>query len=94
MLPRNFDLEGFQRDLAALDALRPRLQRVSRIHERMSGAETALGSDLMNGALEGYAVLKVSGKGEGMEALRKLLAQRFNRTPRGAQPAPVPPPAA
>jgi len=37
---------------------------------------------------------KVSGKGEGMEALRKLLAQRFNRTPRGAQPAPVPPPAA
>jgi hypothetical protein len=26
--------------------------------------------------------------------LRKLLAQRFNRTPRATQPAPVPPPAA
>ena len=67
---------------------------MGRIHERMAGAETALGSDLMNGALEGYAVLKVSGKGEGMEALRKLLAQRFTRTPRAPQPAPVPPPAA
>ena len=94
VLPRNFDLEAFQRDLVALDALRPRLQRVSRIHERMAGAETALGSDLMNGALEGYAVLKVSGKGEGMEALRKLLSQRFTRTPRAPDPAPVPPPAA
>lgn len=90
VLPRNFDLEGFQRDLAALDALRPRLQRVARIRERMAGAETALGSDLMNGALEGYAVLKVSGRGEGMEALRKLLSQRFNRTSRPAGPEPVP----
>jgi hypothetical protein len=69
-------------------AARPRLQRVSRIHERMAGAQTALGSDLMNGALEGYAVLKVSGKGEGMEALRRLLSQRFTRTPRAPDPRP------
>lgn len=82
VLPRNFDLEAFQRDLVALDALRPRLQRITRIRERMAGAEMALGSDLMNGALEGYAVLKVSGKGEGMEALRRLLSQRFSRSPR------------
>lgn len=40
----------------------------------------------MNAALEGYAVLKVSGKGEGMESLRKLLPQRFNRAPRAAAP--------
>lgn len=90
VLPRNFDVEGFQRDMAALDALRPRLQRVARLHERMAGAETALGSDLMNGALEGYAVLKVSGRGEGMEALRKLLSQRFSRSPRAASPEPAP----
>lgn len=82
VLPRNFDLEGFQRDLATLDALRPRLKRLTRIHERMSGTEIALGSDLMNAALEGYAVLKVSGKGEGMEALKRLLSQRFSRSPR------------
>lgn len=91
VLPRNFDLEAFQRDLAALDALRPRLQRITRIRERILGAEVALGSDLMNASLEGYAVLKVSGKGEGMEGLRKLLAQRFNRASRSnaAEPAPA-----
>ena len=87
--PRNFDLEAFQRDLAALDALRPRLQRITRIRERIAGAEVALGSDLMNGALEGYAVLKVSGKGEGMEALRKLLSQRFNRAARSSTAEPA-----
>lgn len=92
VLPRNFDLEAFQRDLAALDALRPRLQRITRIRERMLGAEVALGSDLMNASLEGYAVLKVSGKGEGMEGLRRLLSQRFTRTARGnaAEPLPAP----
>ena len=90
VLPRNFDLEAFQRDLAALDGLRPRLQRLTRIREKVAGAEVALGSDLMNGALEGYAVLKVSGKGEGMEALRRLLAQRFNRSSRSGQPEPEP----
>ena len=95
VLPRNFDLEGFQRDLASLDALRPRLQRIKRLQERMSGAEMALGSDLMNAALEGYAVLKVSGRGEGMEALKRLLSQRFSRAARSAasQPAPEPVPA-
>jgi hypothetical protein len=90
VLPRNFDLEAFQRDLAALDALRPRLQRITRIRERIAGAEVALGSDLMNASLEGYAVLKVSGKGEGMEALRRLLSQRFTRTSRGSSGEPVP----
>lgn len=95
VLPRNFDLEGFQRDLASLDALRPRLQRIKRLQERMSGAEMALGSDLMNAALEGYAVLKVSGRGEGMEALKRLLSQRFSRAGRNAasQPEPEPVPA-
>ena len=95
VLPRNFDLEGFQRDLASLDALRPRLQRIKRLQERMSGAEMALGSDLMNAALEGYAVLKVSGRGEGMEALKRLLSQRFSRAARStaSQPAPEPVPA-
>jgi hypothetical protein len=90
VLPRNFDLEAFQRDLAALDALRPRLQRITRIRERIAGAEVALGSDLMNASLEGYAVLKVSGKGEGMEALRRLLSQRFTRPSRGSSGEPVP----
>ena len=31
VLPRNFDLDGYVADLAALDALRPRLARVRRL---------------------------------------------------------------
>ena len=70
VLPRNFDLDAYRADLAALDALRPRLVRVRRLYERMADSEMALGSDLMTASLEGYAFLKVAGKGDGLEALR------------------------
>ena len=80
VLPRNFDLEAFQRDLATLDALRPTMSRLERLHERMTDTHMALGSDLMTNALEGYAVLKVAGKGEGLDSLRRMLSARFNRS--------------
>src|SRR5690606_9168466 len=46
-------------DLATLDALRPRLQRLERLWARASDTEVALGSDIMSTALQGYALLKV-----------------------------------
>lgn len=79
VLPRNFDLAGFRADLAALDALRPIIGRVGRLYQRMVDTEMALGSDLMNNALEGYAVLKVAGKGQGLDRMRETLAARFSR---------------
>ena len=79
VLPRNFDLDAYRADLAALDALRPRLVRVRRLYERMADSEMALGSDLMTASLEGYAFLKVAGKGDGLEALRQTLGARFDR---------------
>ncbi|MBD9477880.1 hypothetical protein [Pseudoxanthomonas sp. PXM02] len=82
VLPRNFDLQGYLDDLKALDELRPRLMRVQRLYERMLDSEMALGSDLMAGSLEGYAVLKISGEGEGLDHLRKILSNRFRRTSR------------
>jgi hypothetical protein len=85
VLPRNFDLSAYQRDLAALDALRPRLHRLARLHELLDDAEMALGSDLMTASLEGYAVLKVSGKGSGLDGMRQTLSARFNRS-RKAEP--------
>ncbi len=36
----------------------------------------------MVAALEGYAVLKAVGKGDGVEALKKLLSRRFAVGPR------------
>ena len=79
VLPRNFDVDAYRADLAALDALRPRLSRVQRLYERMVDSEMALGSDLMVASLEGYALLKVAGRGEGLDALRQSLGARFDR---------------
>lgn len=83
LLPPSFNLAETQSDLAALEALRP----------RMKGDDTllALGSDLMSASLEGYALLKVSGKGAGVEQLRQVLSARFNRSHKnGGAPAPAP----
>ncbi len=90
VLPRNFDLEGFQRDLATLDALRPTLVKMARLHERLQDTEMALGSDLMTNALKGYAVLKVAGKGAGLDSLRRMLSARFNRSRAAAVEEAVP----
>ena len=92
VLPRNFDLAGYQRDIATLDALRPRLVRLGKLHQRGVDTEMAVGSDLMTNALEGYAVLKVAGKGQGLDEARKALAARFARGPRNPAPASEPAP--
>ncbi|WP_336806881.1 hypothetical protein [Fulvimonas yonginensis] len=100
VLPRNFDLEGYQRDLAALNALRPRLMRLATLHQRALDTEMAIGSDLMTNALEGYAMLKVAGKVRawtrharrcrpGLPAragLRKRPSRRQHELPRGPDP--------
>ncbi|KRC31527.1 MULTISPECIES: hypothetical protein [unclassified Lysobacter] len=87
IVPRNFEIASLHRDLAALDALRPRAQRLMRLSERVQDSEMALGSDLMTNALEGYAFLKIAGKGAGLDALRQMLSARFNRSPSKAAPA-------
>ena len=92
VLPRNFDLDGYQRDIATLDALRTRLVRLGKLHQRGVDTEMAVGSDLMTNALEGYAVLKVAGKGQGLDEARKALAARFARGPRNPAPASEPTP--
>ena len=86
ILPRDFDLEGLQQDLAALDALRPRLIRLTKLYKRMQDSEMALGSDLMTASLEGYAFLKVAGKGKGLDDLKKMLSVRFARRSPAAPP--------
>ena len=82
ILPANFDLAAYRRDLATMDALRPRLARLSKLSQRGDDTQMAVGSDLMTNALEGYAVLKVTGKGQGVDELRRMLATRFARGPR------------
>lgn len=80
IVPASIGLADAQTDLATLDKLRPRLQRLKKLAERAQDTETALGSDVMSLALEGYALLKVAGRNQGLEALRKELSGRFSKS--------------
>jgi hypothetical protein len=82
VIPPSLDLAEAQRDLANLDALRSRSSRLRQLIGRLDDAETALGSDVMSASLEGYALLKVLGKGSGLEALRQDISARFARAAR------------
>lgn len=81
VLPPNFNVAEMRRDLAGFDTLRTRLTRFERLYEKMRDSQLALGSDLMTASLEGYALLKVSGKGEALDSARKALSVRFATRP-------------
>lgn len=91
IVPPSLNLQEARADLDALDRLRPRLHRLRRLTERAQDSETLLGSDVMAAALQGYALLKVAGKNQGLEGLRKSLGSRFAKSPRVA-PSPSPAP--
>lgn len=86
IVPASIGVADAQADLAALDRLRPRLVRLQKLTERAEDTETALGSDVMSLALEGYALLKVAGRSQGLEGARKDLSSRFSKT-RSEEPA-------
>lgn len=77
LMPRNFDVDEMRRDVESHDALHARIVRITQLLEKAHHTDMALGSDAMVAALEGYSFLKSAGKGEGVDALRKLLGKRF-----------------
>ena len=82
IVPSNFDLAGLQEDLVALDALRPRLQRLRALTDRADDTELALGSDILSASLDGYALAKVGGKGTALDTLKDAMQTRLSRKPR------------
>ncbi|MFZ5638562.1 MAG: hypothetical protein ACOY82_18440 [Pseudomonadota bacterium] len=80
VIPPSMNLAEARSDLATLDHLRPRLARLQRLAERAQDTDEALGSDVMSFALEGYALLKVAGRNQGLEGLRRDLSTRFAKT--------------
>ena len=84
IVPPSLDIAEALLDLKALDQLRPLLQRLARLAERGADTEMGLGADLMEVALEGYALLKVSGKQMGLDGLRKELGSRWVKGRRGS----------
>jgi hypothetical protein len=87
IVPPSLHVADAQADLLALDKLRPVLDRLQKLAERGSDTEIALGSDVMDVALEGYGLLKVSGKNQGLDSLRKELSSRWAKTRRQAEAA-------
>lgn len=82
LVPIGLPLREAQADLLALDRLRPLLARLRRLAERANDTEIALGSDIMDVALEGYGLLKVCGRHEGLDGLRRELSHRSIKTRR------------
>lgn len=87
IVPPNLGVDEALADLVAIDQLRPRLMKLRQLVERADDTEMALGSDIISVALEGYALLKVSGKGEALKGARRDLSARFAKATRAAEPA-------
>lgn len=77
LLPPSLDVDEMGRDLDTHDALNARLVRLVQLVEKIQDTDMAPGSDAMVAALEGYAFLKIAGKGEGLDGLRRELGKRF-----------------
>lgn len=85
IVPPSLDLAGAQADLAAYDELRPLMEQMQRLVSRLDDTVAALGSDVMDVALEGYAQIKLSGGAEGLDELRRELSGRWAKSRRRAE---------
>jgi hypothetical protein len=79
-------LPEVQRTFDAFDWLRPRVQRLQRLGERLDNTNTVVGADIMKASLQGYALLRVSGRNQGLDGLRETLGARFARRTKSAEP--------
>lgn len=82
ILPPTLDVAGAQRDLLARDQLRPRLMRIEILLQKGNDTQMALGSDAFSVATQGYGLLKLIGRANGLEPLRRDLGSRFAKSPR------------
>lgn len=88
IVPPSLNLAEARTDLAALDKLTPVLERLQKLTAQLDDTVAALGSDVMDVALEGYGQIKLSGSAHGLDELRRQLSGRFNKTRRKvAEPA-------
>ena len=75
-VPPGFDFSEMKRDLATWNTLQPRLLRLRELLAKGEDTSMALGSDVITAALEGYTLMKLFGKSEGLETLREAMSVR------------------
>ena len=79
MLPDNFDLEEFERDVSLYHSLIPINIALSKLSELIDSTMIAVGSDAYNSALDVYAFAKMTDGVSGLEDLRSTLSSRFRK---------------
>ncbi|GAB3383867.1 hypothetical protein [Lysobacter fragariae] len=90
IVPPSLDVAAARADIEAIDALRPLLDAVQRLHTQLEHTLALLGHDAMDFAYEGYQQLKLSGAAHGLEEVRRELGQQFANRGRRRQEAPQP----
>ena len=80
-LPPGFDLDELKRDLAAYDALRPRLNRLKSLVAKCIDTQVALGSDVLTASYDGYGLLKLFGKADNVTPLVESMRSGVRRSP-------------
>jgi hypothetical protein len=86
ILPRAFDLEEFQRDVALLASLRPIVAAVTQLQELLEDTYLEVGSEAYAAALAVYGYAKASDKGAALDKLLADMKQRFSRRTGKASP--------
>jgi hypothetical protein len=89
IVPPSLDLATAVAKLDALDRLYPLVERLRRLAQRGTDTQIAVGSDVMDAALEGYGLLKVSGKRQGLDNLYRDLAVRWSKPRREPEATPA-----
>lgn len=88
LIPPGFSVADLRQDITDLDLMRPRFLRLRELLEKVDSTEMALGSDIINAALEGYGYMKMGGKSAGLDELREGMNARFgNRRGKPGKPA-------
>ncbi|MEP0898492.1 MULTISPECIES: hypothetical protein [Leptolyngbya] len=78
-LPRSFDIEQYQQDLATFDRLSTILMALTQLRDLVDATTIALGSEIYEDALTAYRHAKVSGQGASLDSMMSEMAQRFAR---------------
>ena len=89
IVPPSLGLDEALRDQLALSVIRPALQELEQLLERLRDTDMALGSDMMDTSLEGYRLLKHLGRNQGLDGLVNQLGARFAKRAKRELPVPV-----
>lgn len=86
IVPASLDLATALSKLGSLEQLYPIVERLRRLAQRGTDTQMAVGSDVMDAALEGYGLLKVSGRRQGLDGLHRDLSARWAKSRREPDP--------